>query len=132
MELNTLNLQQELENVKLPLRTKFTTQYSRHETIKAQLHFLAFRFSLFPIPEAKIYADSKHRIDMLWIDAQHNPIVAIEIDNSVYPKSINKLNDSAAKFKIIFSLSRRKDRLNKSLEKVKELLGDVIIQNPYI
>ncbi len=132
MELNDLNLQQELENVKLPLRTKFTTQYSRHETIKAQLHFLAFKFSLFPLPEAKIYSSSNHRIDMLWIDAQHNPIVAIEIDNSVYPKSIKKLSDSKAKFKIIFSLSRRKDRLNNSIKKIKELLGEIKIINPFI
>jgi len=130
MDLNEENLYKELVKLKLPLNSKFTTQFSRHETIKAQLHFLSFKFNLYPIPEAKVCEETKERLDMLWVDYKKNPIVAIEIDNSIYPKSYKKLKNSKAKFQIIFSFSRRKDRFKKSLLRVNP--KDILIVTPFI
>ncbi len=130
MELNKNNLYLELMKLKLPFISKFNTRLTKHETIKSQIHFLAFKFNLYPLPESKISLNNNQRINMLWIDYMRNPIVAIEINNLINYKSYKKIKESNAKFKIILSISKRKSRFKKSLKLIDP--KEVIIVTPFL
>ncbi len=98
-EHTTRNKNKDINNIIYELKPKIKsiiessiTTNSKHETIKSLLVSTGMANGLTSIPEYQPYTDSKHRIDCVWVD-ESKPVVGFEIDQTVYPKSIKKLQD---------------------------------------
>lgn len=118
------DIPRQILNFKFPLYSNYTGRLTTHETIKAQLHYLAFKYNLFPLPESYVYLKTNKRIDMLWINEYKTPIAAFEIDSYVSPASVKKLIDLSVPHTFIISLSSRKNRFEEGIKKAKAILKD--------
>jgi hypothetical protein len=88
---------------------------NKHELIKSLLVAEAKNYNLTAIPEFYPYPGSKHRIDCVWLKGEQ-PVIGFEIDQTVYPKSIKKLEDLGCVSVIItFGNNYEKIELKKQL-----------------
>jgi len=62
-----------------------------HEYVLGLLFEKGRVLGYFPLPEFMPYAETKHRIDMVWIDDEGDISAGFEVDKTIYPKSIRKL-----------------------------------------
>ena len=86
-----------------------------HEYIIGLLFILGKDSGYFPLPEIQPNPKSNHRIDLAWFDVNYKIVAAFEIDRSIYPKSINKLNllpEHCNKFIISIGLGRAEMKHN--------------------
>ena len=59
------------------------------------------------------YEKSNHRIDMVWLNSDNGIIAGFEVDRTVYPKSISKLNNLPKESKkIIISMGLGKKSID--------------------
>jgi len=87
-----------------------------HEYVLGLLFEQARLSSFFPLPEYMPYEDSKHRIDMIWLDKYGKILAGFEVDRTVYPKSVKKLLSLPVhSTKVIVSIGLGKRPLDKQM-----------------
>jgi len=105
----------------------YSSRISIHEGIKAQVYVLGYRELLHPILEADVKIG---RIDCIFLKGD-TPVCAIEVDNSIKQKSIEKLKSlPESTEKIIIAYCSSDSTYNKALSRHKGNLNGIRVFRP--